>query len=134
MQIKLKSTTVYFLGGWVFGLAAGICFKEGGTDAAHRLEDFILGNALGITSTWFVIRIYARMNVNLALLIRTGGAFIIFQTALWQIYDARLTLVQWAGILTVLIGMVLSLWPRRTKESECPEQGISPAPPPKVTA
>ena len=45
------ATTALLLAGYyVIGLAANFCFKEGGTDAAHRLAYFIGGNAFGIIS------------------------------------------------------------------------------------
>ena len=134
MSIASKAVAGYVLGYWAIGLAAGICFKEGGTDAGHRLLYFVLGNALGITSTWFLVRLYTRMNVNLAMLVACGGAFILFQVAVWLIYHARLTLVQWAGILTVVAGMAMTLWPRRPAGGESPIQETPPAPPGKETA
>ena len=133
MHVASKAITGYFLGYWAIGLAAGVCFKEGGTDSDRRLAYFLLGNVLGISSTWFLVRLYARMNVNMAMLISGGGGFIIFQVALWLIYHVRLTLVQWAGILMVAAGMVMTLWPHRPRGSQLPIQGASPAPPEKVT-
>jgi multidrug transporter EmrE-like cation transporter len=129
-----RATAGYFLGYWAIGVAAGVCFKEGGTDSGHRLLYFVVGNVLGISSTWFLVRLYARMNVNLAMLLAGGGGFIIFQVALWLIYHVQLTLAQWAGILMVLAGMVMTLRPRRPAISESPGQGTSPAPAGKVTA
>jgi len=134
MRIASKAITGYFLGYWAIGLAAGVCFKEGGTDSGHRLLYFLLGNVLGISSTWFLVRLYARMNVNLAMLVASGGGFIIFQVALWLIYHVRLTLLQWAGILMVAAGMVMTLWPPRRMRDQMPTQAGSPAPAEKVTA
>jgi hypothetical protein len=124
----------YFLGYWAIGLAAGVCFKEGGTDPGHRLMYFLLGNILGISSTWFLVRLYARMNVNLAMLLAGGGAFTIFQVALWLIYHVRLTFLQETGIVMVLVGMVMAFWPGWPTGSELPVQGASTTPSGKVTA
>jgi multidrug transporter EmrE-like cation transporter len=134
MRVTSKAITGYFLGYWAIGLAAGICFKEGGTDPGHRLVYFLLGNALGISSTWFLVRLYARMNVNLAMLVACGGGFVIFQAALWLIYHSRLTLVQGAGIVIVLTGMMMALWPSRLARGELSVPKASPAPPEEVTA
>ena len=128
MRKTFKATIACFLGYWAIGLAAGVCFKEGGTDPDHRLMYFLLGNVLGITSTWFLIRIYARMNVNMAMLVAGGGAFIIFQVALWLIYQAQLTFLQCAGNVTVLAGMILTLWPGRPATSQAPIQNPSQEP------
>jgi len=151
MRTVAKATTVYLIGYWVIGLAANILFKEGGTAAGHRLLYlvlgnvlgitsahgqeagryvfyFVLGNAMGITSTWFLVRLYARMNVNLAMLLAVGGAFISFQVALWLIYQAQLTFLQCAGNVTVLAGMILTLWPGRPATSQAPIQNPSQEP------
>ena len=90
------------------GLATNFCFKEGGTDAAHRLPYFIGGNLLGITSTALLMGVYARMNVNLAMVLATSGAFLLMQCAFWLVYHTHLTAVQITGILMVGAGTVLA--------------------------
>ncbi len=134
MRVASRAIAGCFLGYWAIGLAAGVCFKEGGTDPAHRLPYFLLGNVLGISSTWFLVRLYGRMNVNLAMLVASGGAFIIFQVALWLIYRVRLTPLQWAGILMVAAGMAMTLWPPRRMPDQTPARAGPTAPPEKVTA
>jgi len=114
------------------GLAANLCFKQSGTDVANRLTYFVAGLTLGIISTVLLIRLYDRMNVNLAMLLATGGAFILFQAACLFLFRTQLTLVQWVGILAVLVGMVLAIKPpavspgsvpRRDSTLEIPEEG-----------
>ncbi len=90
------------------GLAANFCFKEGGTDAAHRVLYFIGGNALGISSTALLMGVYARMNVNLAMVLATSGAFLLQQTAFWLVYHSPLTVLQATGILMVGVGTVMA--------------------------
>jgi hypothetical protein len=48
MRIASKTIMGHFLGYWAIGLAAGVCFKEGGTDSGHRLLYFLPGNVLGV--------------------------------------------------------------------------------------
>ena len=62
-----------------------------------------------------------------ALLLAVGGAFVIFQLALWLAYRAQLTLVQWAGIVTVLAGMVITMMPKRPAAGGLPAQHNQPA-------
>jgi multidrug transporter EmrE-like cation transporter len=131
MRLPSKATIFYLLCFWALGTVAGICFKEGGTDPDHRVLYFVVGNVLGITSTWFLVRLYARMNVNLALLVAGGGSFVIFQVVLWRIYHVQLTFVQCAGIVMCLGGMVLTLWQTRAREHV---QATSQAPAAKVEA
>ena len=117
------------LGYWLVGLAAGLCFKEGGTDASHRLFYFIAGNVLGISSTALLMGVYARMNVNLAMVIATSGGFVLFQLTLWAIYQTDITLVQWLGILLVGAGIALAVRPNRQESVvAAPEGPASPAP------
>ena len=104
-----RAATWLMLGYWAVGLAAGLCFKEGGTSVSQRLPYFIVGNVLGISSTALLMGVYARMNVNLAMLIATSGAFVLFQLTLWAVYHTAITPVQWFGTLLVGVGMVLAL-------------------------
>lgn len=116
MRLPSKATMFYLLGYWVIGVAAGFCFKESGTDVAHRWHYLVPGCSLGVVSTWFLVRVYVRMHINLAMLVATGGAFILGQVAFWLVYHTPLTLMQCAGFLMVLGGMTLTLWQR------CPAQ------------
>jgi hypothetical protein len=124
-----KRTTIALLlsAYWVLGLGAGICFTEGGTDPAHRLHYFIGGNALGISSTALLMGVYARMNVNLAMVIATSGAFIQFQLLLWLVYRTAITPTQGLGILIVGIGIVLAVGSRRRPDA-APTTQSAPAP------
>ena len=90
------------------GLATNFCFKEGGTDAAHRLPYFIGGNLLGITSTALLMGVYARMNVNLAMVLANSGVFLLMQGAFWLTYHTHLAPMQVAGILMVGAGTILA--------------------------
>ena len=117
-EARRRGVLFYMLGYWAVGLAAGLCFKEGGTDAPHRLLYFIVGNALGITSTWFLMKVYARMNVNLAMLITGSVAFVAFQFTLRVLYHATMTAIQWTGILAVLVGMTMATWGKTVEQSQ----------------
>jgi small multidrug resistance pump len=126
--VKARATILFFVCYWTVGVAAGLCFAAGGTDAGHWWRYFLAGNALGITSTWFLIKIYARMNVNLAMLVAGGGAFVIFQGASWLLFRAQVSLAQWAGILVVLAGMTLAMKGGRPVSSEKEPCGAPPQP------
>ena len=130
---RLSSSIACLLAFWTVGLAANLCFKQGGTDVAHRPLYFVAGCAFGVISTWFVVRLYARMNVNLAALLVNGGSFLLFQTACWFFFATRLTVLQWVGILAVLVGMVLAMKspaataveaPRREPSLEIPGETV----------
>lgn len=98
------------VGYWAVGLLAGLCFKEGGTDVSHRLFYFIVGNAFGIASTAFLMGLYKRMNVNVAMVVSSSGMFLLFQLVLWLFYRAPLTWLQFLGILIVGAGTAMASW------------------------
>lgn len=105
---RASATAALLIGYYVVGLAANLCFKEGGTDPSRRLFYFIVGNALGITSTALLMGVYARMNVNLAMVLATSGSFVLVQLTFWLLYHSPLTWLQWLGILLVGAGTAMA--------------------------
>jgi multidrug transporter EmrE-like cation transporter len=108
--MKTNGALKFLFGYWLLSVATSVAFKQGGTDSAHRLWYFIGGNALGITSTWFLMRTYTRINVNVAMVLAMSVAFIATQVLYWLLYRADLTFVQWFGIFVVAAGTVMAAW------------------------
>ncbi len=104
----MNATAVLLSGFYVVNLAACLCFKEGGTNVSDRTFYFIVGNILGITSTALLMGVYARMNVNLAMVLATSGSFVMVQVLFWLLYRSPLTWLQCIGILLVGIGTVMA--------------------------
>jgi drug/metabolite transporter (DMT)-like permease len=92
----------------LLNLVASICFKEGGTDTAHRLEYFVGGNVLGISATALMMGLYKRLNANLAMMLVTGGSGIMVQVVFWLVYRTELTGLQMGGITMTVLGMVIA--------------------------
>ena len=115
---KPGATAALLVAYLAFNLGAGLCIKEGGTDAAHRLMYFVCGNALGITSTAFLMGVYARMNVNLAMVLATSGGFLSVQLVFWLLYRSPLTWVQGFGVLMVAAGTAMASRAIRTPVRE----------------
>lgn len=101
-------TAALLMGYYVLGLGANLCFKEGGSHASRWLFYFIVGNAMGIASTALLMGVYARMQVNLAMVLATSGIFALVQFSFWLIYHSPLTWLQGVGILLVGIGTTLA--------------------------
>ena len=57
-------------------IGANALFKAGSDVPARWWLCFVAGNALGMSSIYFLMRLYARMDVNVALALTGGGAFI----------------------------------------------------------
>lgn len=112
-------------GYWVLAVAGGVCFKQGGTDEAHRLAYFIGGNALGIGATWFMMRLYSHLNVNVAMILCLSGAYTFTQGLFWLLYRADLAPLQWLGIAIVLLGSALATWQRGPRAAAPAPEGTS---------
>ena len=108
--MKSRATLLLIVGYWLLSTAVGLCSKEGGANPERWWLYFLLTNAMGIPSTWLLMKTYARMNVNLALVLAGSGAFICMQLTFWGVYRTPLTSVQWAGILAVCGGTILATW------------------------
>lgn len=105
---RMNATVALLIGFYVVNLAASLCFKEGGTDPSRRVFYFIVGNILGISSTALLMGVYARMNVNLAMVLATSGSFVLVQLTFWFLYHSPLTWLQCLGILLVGIGATMA--------------------------
>lgn len=92
----------------LLNLSAAILYKEGGTSPDHRFWLCLAGNILGVSATALLMRLYRRMNVNLAMVLVVGGGGIATQLAFWRIYLTPLTALQVAGIALALLGTVLA--------------------------
>ena len=99
-------------------LAGSICFKEGGTDGAHRWFYFVCGNAFGIACTWFMMQVYRRLNVNVAMSLGQGLGFLSVQAMFWLVYQPKTHPLQWLGIGLVLLGLPLAVWQRTSVYAE----------------
>jgi multidrug transporter EmrE-like cation transporter len=93
---------------WVWQVIAQLIFKHGSGDQSRWLACFILGNLFGASSIWFLMKLYARMNANLAMAIAGGGAFLCVQIALAITFHLRPTIPQWFGYALIAGGMVIA--------------------------
>jgi len=93
----------------VLNTTAGICFKQSGTDAAHKVPYFIVAAIIGWVSMGIIMVIYRRMNVNLAAAVSSATVSIALNLALWWIFKTDLSILQWAGIVATAGGTVLAL-------------------------
>ena len=101
-------TAALLTGYFVLGVISQVVYREGGMRPALLWWYFVGGNVLGITSTALLMGVYARMNINLALVLATSGVFLLTQFVFWRCYHTPLTGGQIAGILLVALGTVLA--------------------------
>jgi len=86
---------------------AQILFKYGSLHESKWLLFFISGNVFGASSIWILMLLYKHMNVNVALALAGGAAFVSCQLALALFYRSRLTSLQMVGILGIAACMAL---------------------------
>jgi multidrug transporter EmrE-like cation transporter len=86
-------------------IAANLIFKYGSMAPSRFVACFVVGNVIGASSIFFLMRLYERMNANVAMAIGGGATFLIVQFALATVFSSRLSTGQWFGIAAVGIGM-----------------------------
>jgi drug/metabolite transporter (DMT)-like permease len=101
-------TTVLLAIFWAMQVVAQLFFKWGSATAGRWVPGFILGNLFGASSIWLMMKLYTRMNPNLALALAGGGAFLVTQLALALVFHSRPTGLQWVGFAAVGAGMALA--------------------------
>lgn len=102
----------------LLNLGASLCFKEGGTDAAHRWQYFIGGNMFGISSTWFLMQAFRCLNVNVVSLLTAAVGFVSVQTLFWLLYRPALQPLQGLGFALIFLGTPLVAWGRARPSAE----------------
>lgn len=100
------ATFAFLLGFFVLQVLANLLFKYGSVHPVRYWLGFVIGNAFGMSSIWFMMQIYQRMNANVGMAIAGGGSFLLVQLALFFCFDGRLNAAQWLGIAMILAGIV----------------------------
>ena len=100
---------------WTMQVLANVAFKFGSFGSHGRsrrwLAGFILGNIVGASSIYFVMKIYELMafNPNLAAVLAGAGGSIGSQVTLALLFHSRLSKIQWAGVVVVSIGTAVAV-------------------------
>jgi len=92
---------------WAMQVACHVSFKYGSTSAGRWVPFFLIGNGVGIVSTWILMMLYTRWNPNVALGLGMGGGFLLSQLAIAVLFRSQLSLLQIAGVVAIGLGMAL---------------------------
>lgn len=92
---------------WIMQIIATLFFKWGSLSPDRWLWGFLVGNIFGFSSIWLLMLLYRSIHPNVALGIGAGGAFLLSQLCLAFVFRSGLGVVQWAGVLSILLGMWL---------------------------
>ena len=102
------STAVVLIIFLAMQVAANLIFKYGSAEPSRWLICFVIGNVIGASSIYFMMKLYERLNANIAMALGGGATFLLVQLALAVTFHSRLSPLQWGGIVTVGIGMALA--------------------------
>ena len=105
--LKMLKNIVLLAIFWAMQVAAVYFFKLGGTAPGRWVPCFLAGNAFGLTSTWLLMLIYQSMNINVALGLATGIAFMLSQIFMGVIFKSSLSPLQLAGVITTIAGVFM---------------------------
>ncbi len=90
---------------WAMQVVAMLLFKWGSNTPGRWAWGFFGGHLFGVSSMVFLMSLFKMLNPNVAMGICLGGAFLMSQIALAVVYRPELSLLQYAGILTITIGI-----------------------------
>ncbi|GMV37671.1 MAG: hypothetical protein AMXMBFR61_21790 [Fimbriimonadales bacterium] len=116
---------------WVMQIVAQILFKWGSLSESRWMWGFWGGNALGLSSIWLLMLVYRVINPNVALGVAAGGAFLLSQVAIAVAFRSKVAPVQWLGIATMVVGMLLLATGGMAQRGESDSDGSLPAPTPE---
>jgi len=104
----MLATLGLLAGFFAFQVAANLLFTYGSVHPERYWLGFIVGNAIGVSSIWFMMQIYQRMHANVGMAIACGGSFVLVQVGLCLCFDGRLSGLQWIGIAAILAGIAVT--------------------------
>jgi multidrug transporter EmrE-like cation transporter len=101
-------TAVFLSCFWAMQVMAALLQKWGSAGPGRWWYGFLLANLFGAPSLLFAMKVYQRMNPNVAMAVASGGAFLFAQLALAYFFPSRHGVVQIIGLTAVGVGMILA--------------------------
>lgn len=92
---------------WLMQIVAHGLFKFGSSVPKHYYWGFICGNVVGVLSIIPLMKLYSLMQINIAIALCLAGGFMMTQIALAIIFSQHLSLLQWCGLLLIVVGMII---------------------------
>jgi multidrug transporter EmrE-like cation transporter len=89
----------------------------GGNSEQLFLPCLIASIAIGTVNTWVLMRLYKKMDVNTATAVSLGGGFLITQVTVALLFKSNLSIIQYAGILTITAGLFCMVKGERKTDS-----------------
>ena len=100
--------TAFFLACfWIMQVVATL-FMKWGSLPGRWWHGFFLANLFGAPSLLFVMKVYERMNPNVAGAVAGGGSFLFAQLALAYFFPSRHPTQQIVGLAAIGLGIVLA--------------------------
>ena len=92
---------------WAMQVGANLLFKYGTTAPGRYWFGFVIGNVLGASSIFVLMKLFSMMQVNVASALAGGGGFLALQVAFVLIFREHLSWMQYAGICAITLGMAM---------------------------
>jgi multidrug transporter EmrE-like cation transporter len=95
--------------GFIAGnVGSSILFKYAAdAKGSAALWRFVIGNLIGFIAPIALTFALKRSNPNLTYALCYGGAFAALQLASWKLFNQPLSVIQWAGVGLVGVGILL---------------------------
>ena len=102
MKLILLFSLFYFM-----QATAHVLFKYGSTSNSRWIPCFIIGNIVGMSCVWLLMKLYATMNANVAMGLAIGGGFLFAQIAIAVAFRTSLTAIQYIAIFVIVSGLFM---------------------------
>ena len=89
-------------------IVSQIIYKLGSTSPKYWIIGFVAGNIIGVSSMWFLMKLYARINPGLAMGFGLGGAFLFSQITFAIVFGYKMGYNQIFAYIFITVGMLLA--------------------------
>ena len=93
---------------WAMQIVSQIIYKAGSASPRYWIVGFVLGNVIGVSSMWLMMKLYTKMDSGLAMGLGIGGAFLFSQLAFAIVFSARIGWQQAIAYGLMALGMILA--------------------------
>ncbi|MFZ4262967.1 hypothetical protein ACFRAE_13045 [Sphingobacterium sp. HJSM2_6] len=98
---------IYFISFWICQIASSIIFKSAGIQPKYQWLGLLLGNAILIGASWFLLQLFKSVPQPIVIALCSGGTFLSVQLAMALWFKESLSLNQILGSFIIIVGMVL---------------------------
>lgn len=98
---------IYFISFWICQIVSSILFKYGGLHPKYQWVSLLVGNAILIGASWFLLQLFKTVPQPIVIALCSGGTFLTVQLGMALWFKESLSLIQILGSFIIIVGMVL---------------------------